>query len=100
MPLVRIDAPSADADRLTALGAAVHNAHYLGVDRDDGIAFVQVFLRTRRDDEQKQDFSRALAANAAALGMDRRNLLVVLTENTLADWSFGNGLAQYLENAS
>jgi 4-oxalocrotonate tautomerase len=76
MPLVRIDAPAASPGRLTALGEAVHralidafavpaddffqvlrgssddrvlyDAHYLGVDRDDDIAFIQVFLRSGR----------------------------------------------------
>ncbi|MGH3847547.1 MAG: tautomerase family protein [Pseudonocardiaceae bacterium] len=46
----------------------------------------------------KQRFYRTLADNSVAVGIDARNLIVVLTENTLADWSFGNGVAQYLVN--
>lgn len=122
MPLVRIDAPHAT----TALGEAIHDAlvsafvvpaddhfqiqrgtnqdrvvydpHYLGVDRDDGLAIVQVFLRSGRAEDQKRAASyRAAADNASAAGIDARNLLIVLTENTLADWSFGNGHAHYLD---
>lgn len=126
MPLVRIDAVAADPQRLTAIGDAAHAAlvdafgipsddrfqvlrgagtdqvvydpGYLGVQRDDGVVFVQVFLRRGRTDEQKRAFYRALAKYAAAAGVEPRNLLVGLVENGSADWSFGNGEAQYLDN--
>jgi hypothetical protein len=125
VPLVRIDAPTADPALPAGLGEAVHAAlveaigippddrfqvlqgagatrvsydrRYLGVQRDDGFALVQVFLRGGRTDEQKRAFYRALADRAAGLGVEPRNLMVVLTENTVADWSFGEGVAQYLE---
>jgi Tautomerase enzyme len=126
MPLVRIDAATADPHRLTAIGDAVYAAlidafgippddrfqvlrgagtghvvydpGFLGVQRDEGVVFVQVFLRRGRTDEQKRAFYGALAKHAAAAGVEPRNLLVALTENGLADWSFGNGEAQYLDN--
>jgi hypothetical protein len=126
MPLVRVDAVAADPQRLAAIGDAVHAAlvdafaipaddrfqvlrgsgadrvvydpGYRGVERDDGVVFVQVFLRRGRTDEQKRAFYRALAKHAAAAGVEPRNLLVALTENGLGDWSFGNGEAQYLDN--
>ncbi len=126
MPLVRIDAVAADPQRLTAIGDAVHAAlveafgipaddrfqvlrggagdrvvydpGFLGVERDDGAVFVQVFLRRGRTDEQKRAFYRALAKHAASAGVEPRNLVVALTENGLGDWSFGNGEAQYLDN--
>jgi hypothetical protein len=126
MPLVRVDAVAADPQQLTAIGDAAHAAlidafgipsddrfqvlrgagtdhvvydpGYLGVQRDDGVVFVQVFLRRGRTDEQKRAFYRALAKHAAAAGVEPRNLFVGLVENGLADWSFGNGEAQYLDN--
>jgi hypothetical protein len=125
MPLVRLDAPAADPDLLTGLGDAVHDAlvtaigippddrfqvlsgsgstrvsydpQYLGIARDEGFVLVHVFLRGGRSDELKRAFYRTLADNVAALGVEPRNLMVVLTENTVADWSFGEGVAQYLE---
>lgn len=121
MPLVHIDAPTATPQRLTELGNAVHQAlidafaipvddyfqirrgssvdqiaydpDYLGVHRDDDIAFVHVFLRSGRSNAQKQTFYRSLAEHAAQVGIEARNLFVVLTENTFADWSFGDGIA-------
>jgi hypothetical protein len=126
MPLVRVDAVAADSQRLAAIGDAVHAAlvdafaiptddrfqvlrgsaadrvvydpGFLGVARDDDVVFVQVFLRRGRTDAQKRAFYRALAKHATRAGVEPRNLLVTLTENELADWSFGNGEAQYLDN--
>lgn len=123
MPLVRIDAAGDDPARLDQLGDAVHSAlveafgipaddrfqvltthgaalvydpYYLGVERDDPV-FVQVFLREGRTPELKRSFYQALAERAPLAGVDPRNLVVVLVENTVADWSFGNGEAQYLD---
>src|SRR3954470_5533819 len=124
MPLVRLDAPTADPARLDALGEAVHAAlvdaftippddrfqvlrgasgdrvvhdpHYLGVDRSDDFVLVQVFLRAGRTDDQKRRFYQALADGVAALGADPRDLMVVLTENRLDDWSFDNDEAKSL----
>jgi hypothetical protein len=126
MPLVRIDAPAAPDDALLALGEAVHlalveafgipeddrfqvlhgatggqvvyDAGYLGITRDEGVAFVQVFLRRGRTDEQKRLFYRSLAQRAVTAGFEARNLVVTLTENGLGDWSFGEGAAQYLDD--
>jgi phenylpyruvate tautomerase PptA (4-oxalocrotonate tautomerase family) len=126
MPLVRVDAVQADPQRLAAIGDAVHAAlvdgfgipaddrfqvlrgaagdrvvydpGFRGVERDDGVVFVQVFLRRGRTDEQKRAFYRALAKHATSAGVEPRNLVVALTENGLGDWSFGNGEAQYLDD--
>jgi phenylpyruvate tautomerase PptA (4-oxalocrotonate tautomerase family) len=126
MPLVRIDAPPAhDDSTLAAFGDAVHqamtetidvpkddffqmitrheagqvryDAGYLGIDRDDGIVFVSITMRAGRRYQQKE----ALYARIAELaeeraGIEPRNILVTITENHQVDWSFGEGVAQYL----
>ncbi|MET8901712.1 tautomerase family protein [Streptomyces sp. NPDC004538] len=125
MPFVRIDAHGTDADRLDALGRAVHDAlvetlgiphddrfqvltghdgtrgalrydDYLGVHRDEGIVFVAITLRAGRTSERKQALYRRIAELAEAYaGTEPRNVFVTLTENTSADWSLGHGIAQY-----
>src|SRR5438067_9542640 len=72
---------------------------YLGIRRDDGVVFVHITLRGGRTDAQK----RALYARIAELaseraGVEPRDLLVVLSENELIDWSFGNGEAQIAQS--
>lgn len=125
MPLVRIDAIGADSARLEALGRAVHDAltetigfppddrfhilvghdgrgsmlsydNYLGVQRDEGVVYVGLTMRSGRTPEQK----RALYARIAELGQEYagtepRNMVIVLTENSSIDWSFGYGIAQH-----
>ncbi|GGP88956.1 hypothetical protein GCM10010278_79250 [Streptomyces melanogenes] len=87
MPLVRIDVLGRDTGRLI----------YLGVRRDDGIVYVAITLREGRPAEQKQALYRRIAELAQEhAGTEPRNMFVVLTENSDADWSLGNGEAQYL----
>ncbi|MHA7985607.1 tautomerase family protein [Rathayibacter sp. CAU 1779] len=124
MPLVRIDSMNTPIDVLDRLGQAVHEAlveaigipaddhfqvlssgtsrviadpGYLGVSRDEGAVIVQVVLRSGRTVEQKKAFYAAVAARAASAGVEPRNVTIVLIENELVDWSFGEGIAQYLQ---
>ncbi|WP_030948981.1 tautomerase family protein [Streptomyces sp. NRRL S-646] len=129
MPLVRIDALGADATRLDALGQAVHEAlvetlgipaddhfqilvghdgtnstlrygSYLGVQRDHGIVYVAITMRSGRTAAQKQALYRRIAELAQAYaGTEPRNVFVTVTENGSADWSLGHGVAQYLQAA-
>ncbi len=65
--------------------------------RTQGIVFVQVFLSSGRTTEQKKAFYARAANLLAAEAMVRpEDVTVVLTENTREDWSFGQGVAQYL----
>jgi phenylpyruvate tautomerase PptA (4-oxalocrotonate tautomerase family) len=125
MPFVRIDALRADRAKLDALGRAVHEAlvdaigipeddlfqvltshdgtirydpDYLGVHRDDGIVFVDITLRSGRTDEQKKNLYAKVAELASKYAdVEPRNVFITLHENQFADWSFGEGIAQYLE---
>ena len=74
----------------------VYNPSYLGVERTDRIVFVQVFLSKGRTTEQKQAFYASAARRMASAGMRPEDLAVALVENTREDWSFGNGIAQYV----
>jgi hypothetical protein len=75
--------------------ALVFDPGFLGVDRHDTV-FVEITLRVGRTIAMKQAFYRDVAAGAAAAGIRPEDLLIVLRENNEADWSFGNGIAQYV----
>ncbi|WP_435282968.1 tautomerase family protein [Streptomyces koelreuteriae] len=122
-----MDTLRAGPERLAAIGRAVHDAlretigippddrfqilrdhdgtsgtlrydDYLGVSRDEGIVYVAITLRSGRSPERKQALYRRIAELAQAYaGTEPRNVLVALTENESADWSLGEGLAQYLD---
>lgn len=76
--------------------ALIYDPHYLEIERTDGIIFVQVFLRKGRSVEMKQAFYQRVAELLREWAEVRpEDLLITLNENDAADWSFGNGVAQY-----
>jgi len=126
MPLVRIDLIEGRRDEeVRAIGDAIHRAivecldvperdrfqvvtehrpgrlvydrHYLEGDRTAGIVVVQVFFSEGRSVDQKRAFySRAAALLESSAGVRPQDAMISLVENTRADWSFGNGIAQYV----
>ncbi|MFJ7078971.1 tautomerase family protein [Streptomyces sp. NPDC098781] len=127
MPFVRIDALRADEKRLEAVGRAVHEAlidtigipkndllqvltshdgtrsklhydDYLGIHRDDDVVFVAITMRSGRTDDQKRAiYGRIVDLAKEYAGLDPRNVLVMIYENASIDWSFGEGVAQYVQ---
>jgi phenylpyruvate tautomerase PptA (4-oxalocrotonate tautomerase family) len=68
----------------------------LGIERTDKVVIVQVISRPRTTAE-KQNFYRLLcAALQKKCGIAPSDVMVSIVENTDADWSFGNGEAQFL----
>ena len=70
---------------------------FLGVEHTSEILLIEITLRKGRTDEVKQ----ALYAEIAKLLEERasvrkEDVFITLRENDSADWSFGNGVAQYL----
>jgi 4-oxalocrotonate tautomerase len=89
------------AVREHAAGDLIADPGYLGVARSEHPIFVEVTLRRRCAPEKKQALYREIAERMSATGLVRpADLLIVLRENDTADWSFGNGVAQYLERES
>jgi 4-oxalocrotonate tautomerase len=78
-------------------GSMFADPQYLGIARSQGVVFVQIFLRRGRSKGSKQKLyeriSEVLHANAQ---MRREDVFITLVENELEDWSFGNGVAQYV----
>ncbi len=68
----------------------------LGMKRTDKVVVVQVTSRPRTR-EEKQNFYRLLcAALEEKCSIAPSDVMVSIVENTDADWSFGNGEAQFL----
>lgn len=75
----------------------IYNASYLGVERTDGIVMIQVTLSKGRTTEQKQAFYARVAELLAKHAQVRpEDVTISLIESTREDWSFGNGVAQYV----
>ena len=80
-----------DADGL------IFDRSYLGIERSDGYILVQIILNEGRSVELKQAFYRLLADRLHdELGVRREDVMVSLVEVKKENWSFGNGVAQYV----
>lgn len=125
MPLVKFNVPqSLPDDRVAGLRRAVHEAlvatanvpeddlfhvvHRLdakslvvdpafpSVRRSPEAAIVEIIFRMGRTDTQKQALFREIVRLAQVNAAFRpEDVMVVLTENTSLDWSFGAGVAHY-----
>ena len=81
-------------------GTFRYDPDYLGVHGDDGVVYVDITMRAGRTDEQKKALYAKIAELAGQYAdTEPRNVFVTLHENQFADWSFGNGIGQYLERS-
>jgi phenylpyruvate tautomerase PptA (4-oxalocrotonate tautomerase family) len=78
-------------------GTFRYDPDYLGVHRDDGVVYVDITMRAGRTDDQKKALYAKIAELAGKYADTQpRNVFVTLHENQFADWSFGDGIGQYL----
>jgi phenylpyruvate tautomerase PptA (4-oxalocrotonate tautomerase family) len=97
-----IDVPAADRFHVFGEHAPerlIIDPTYLGVERGAGALIVEITMRGGRSVEKKKALYRTIAGNIHdRLGVRREDVIIVLTENELIDWSFGNGEAQYVKD--
>ena len=126
MPLVRIDVVQGRADEdLRRLADTVHQVMLdvfaappgdryqiisehppgrlliedtgLGFERSDDVTVIQI-TQQGRSEQQKRDVYAALASRLERdCSLAPTDLVVSITTNSLSDWSFGLGRAQFLE---
>lgn len=75
----------------------VYDPGYLGIKRGDGIVVIQATISDGRSLEQKKALYRRIAERLnAELGVRIEDVFVNLVEVKKENWSFGNGIAQYV----
>lgn len=75
----------------------LYDPGYLGIERSADFTLVRITLRQGRTVEQKRALYRAIAEDVQqTTGIRPEDVMVVLVENDLPDWSFGKGVAQYV----
>jgi len=76
----------------------IADRRYLGIERSDNVAFIQITLNAGRTLEQKRALYRTIADKlAASPGLRREDILVSLVEVPKENWSFGNGEMSYVK---
>ncbi|WP_209559756.1 tautomerase family protein [Frigoribacterium sp. PvP032] len=125
MPLVRIDLMTGRTpEQITAIADAIHEAIVevygipvrdrfqvvnelpagrivaedagLGFERTGSVVMIQIFTQRGRSDETKQALYARIAAGLEAAGVAGEDVFIGYVENGPQDWSFGFGVAQYM----
>jgi phenylpyruvate tautomerase PptA (4-oxalocrotonate tautomerase family) len=75
----------------------IYSANYLDIARSADLVFVQITVTNSRGVQQKKAlFARIVALLAENPGLRREDVFINLLEVVKENWSFGNGIAQYV----
>ena len=79
----------------------IHAESYLGITYSDDLVIAQITVNDTRTTATKQAlFARISALLAENPGLRKEDLFINLVECKTENWSFGNGIAQYVTAAS
>src|SRR5579871_3806249 len=78
--------------------ALIYDADYLNIHRTDDIIIIQIVAGNWRDTLTKQALHAHLVVLLnKAVGIRPEDVQIVVSSNERADWSFGRGMAAYVE---
>ncbi len=85
-----------DDDRYQVISE--HDEHCLQLQKRTGDrVMMNLIMRSGRSDESKQAFYKKVTENLKENpGIDPANVLITITENKDIDWSFRDGIAQFV----
>jgi 4-oxalocrotonate tautomerase len=76
-----------------------YSKDYLGIARTDDLVLIQLTVSNTRGREKKKALYRAIAENLARNpGVRPEDIFINLVEVLPENWSFGNGIAQYVKD--
>ncbi|WGR94622.1 tautomerase family protein [Bradyrhizobium sp. ISRA443] len=77
----------------------IYDPDYLGIHRTDDVVFIHIVAGNWRDTATKKALYRAIADRLVEKpGLRREDVQIILSPNARDEWSFGNGLASYLQD--
>ncbi len=75
----------------------IYSDNYLDIARSADLVFIQITVTNSRGvDQKKALFARIVAVLAENPGLRREDVFINLLEILKENWSFGNGIAQYV----
>jgi 4-oxalocrotonate tautomerase len=76
----------------------VYDPDYLGIRRSDDLVYIQLTVSNTRPTAQKQELYRRIVAKLTENpGLRPEDVFINLVETLPENWSFGNGVAQYVK---
>ena len=95
-----IDVPQGDRFQIVSehdRSSLLYDPGYLGIQRSDGIIVIQMTISEGRTVDKKKALYRRVAERLdAELGVRIEDVLINVIEVKKENWSFGNGIAQYV----
>jgi 4-oxalocrotonate tautomerase len=95
-----IDVPPGDRFQLVTehgRDELIYDPGYLGIHRSDGIVVIQMTITEGRTLEKKKALYKSVADRLnAELGIRVEDVFINVVEVKKENWSFGNGIAQYV----
>jgi phenylpyruvate tautomerase PptA (4-oxalocrotonate tautomerase family) len=77
--------------------ALIFDRHYLDIERSGDFILIQITWSEGRTLEQKRTLYRSIADGLhTTVGLRREDVFINLVEVKKENWSFGNGIAQYV----
>ena len=77
----------------------IYDANFLGMQRSADAVIIHITAGNWRDTAKKQALYAAIAAHLAARpGLRPEDVTIVLASNERDEWSFGKGIASYVED--
>jgi 4-oxalocrotonate tautomerase len=74
-----------------------YDPNYLDIARSDDLVIIQIACNNTRTVAQKQAFYKSVAEKLSAdPGLRPQDVFINLLETAKENWSFGNGIAQYV----
>ncbi len=78
-------------------GEFVYSRNYLDIERGEGFVMIQITVSNTRNVEQKQAlYAKIVSLLADDPGLRPQDVFINLLEVAKENWSFGNGIAQYV----
>jgi len=98
--LVSVGVPEKDRFQIIAEHEAEgfqFDPEYLGIHRSANLVIIQITWNEGRTTAQKQALYKAITDGLhAAVGLRREDVMINLVEVKKENWSYGNGIAQYV----
>ena len=91
-----------ERDRFMVISEHAHDnlivdSDYLGIHRTADAVLIEVILNEGRDTATRKNFYQAVADGLhERIGLRREDVVICLVEVKKENWSFGNGVAQYV----
>jgi phenylpyruvate tautomerase PptA (4-oxalocrotonate tautomerase family) len=71
---------------------------YMNIPHTGNMVYIQIIARAGRTPEMKKELYKSIATKIAGrTPISINDVFIVLVENTVENWSFGQGIAQYIQ---